>query len=157
MSRRRRSLKKNVSIDPRYNSPIIGLLINMIMKNGKKTLAQKIVYQAFQKLSEKLEKGDPLNILILALDNIRPKLEIKSRRVGGATYQVPIEVTYERQQSLAFRWLIKAALKRKGMSMNEALSSEIIDAYNNVGSVVKQKDDMHKMAQSNRAFAHLNW
>lgn len=126
------------------------------MNDGKKSVAQKIVYGAFERVSEKLEKGDPIDLLLGSLENIRPKLEVKSRRVGGTTYQVPLEIPFERQQSLAFRWLVTAARSRRG-SMNENLAAEILDAYNNTGVVVKKKDDMHRMAQANRAFAHLRW
>ncbi|MGF1450479.1 MAG: 30S ribosomal protein S7, partial [Opitutales bacterium] len=132
-------------------------LINIVMGQGKKSLAQRIVYGAFERVSEKLEKGDPVDLLLGSLENARPKLEVKSRRVGGATYQVPVELSYERQQSLALRWMVAAARARRGMSMREALATEIIDAYNNTGTVVKKKEDTHRMAQSNRAFAHLRW
>jgi small subunit ribosomal protein S7 len=127
------------------------------MKSGKRTLAERIVYGAFERVSEKLQKGDPVDLLMGAMENARPKLEVKSRRVGGATYQVPVEISFERQESLALRWLVDAANGRKGTPMREAIASEIIDAYNNTGSVVKKKEEMHKMAQANRAFAHLRW
>jgi small subunit ribosomal protein S7 len=127
------------------------------MKSGKRTLAERIVYGAFEKVSEKLQKGDPVDLLMGAMENARPKLEVKSRRVGGATYQVPVEISFERQESLALRWIVDAANGRKGIPMREAIASEIIDAYNNTGSVVKKKEEMHKMAQANRAFAHLRW
>lgn len=156
MSRRRRAEKREHAPDPRYNSPIVSHLINVVMRDGKKSTAQSIVYDAFERASEKLAKGDPSEILLGALENIRPKLEVKSRRVGGATYQVPLEISFERQQSLAYRWLVAAARSRRG-AMGENLASEIIDAYNNTGSVVKKKDDTHRMAQANRAFAHLRW
>jgi len=157
MSRRRRAEKRVRPADPRYNSPLVTHLISTIMREGKKTVAQRIVYSAFEKVSEKLEKGDPVDLLMGALENARPKLEVKSRRVGGATYQVPVEISFERQQSLAFRWLVDAALGRKGTPMREALAAEIIDAYNNTGTVVKKREDVHRMAQANRAFAHLRW
>ncbi len=156
MSRRRRAEKREHTPDPRYNSALVSHLINVVMKDGKKSKAQTIVYSAFERVSEKLGKGDPTDLLLGALDNIRPKLEVKSRRVGGATYQVPLEIPFERQQSLAYRWLVTAARSRRG-SMGENLAAEIIDAYNNTGSVVKKKDDTHRMAQANRAFAHLRW
>jgi small subunit ribosomal protein S7 len=127
------------------------------MNRGKKSTAQRIVYGAFERVSEKLEKGDPVDLLLGALENARPKLEVKSRRVGGATYQVPVEISYERQQSLAFRWMVTSAKSRKGTPMREALAQEIIDAYNNPGGVVKKKEETHRMAQANRAFAHLRW
>jgi small subunit ribosomal protein S7 len=157
MSRRRKAVKRQVTPDIRYSSPLVAHLVNVVMQDGKKNLAQRIVYGAFEKVSEKLEKGDPVDLLIGALENARPRLEVKSRRVGGATYQVPVEISYERQESLALRWIVSAATGRKGITMRDALANEIIDAYNNTGGVVKKKEDTHKMAQANRAFAHLRW
>lgn len=157
MSRRRRAVKREPIPDPRYNSTLVSGLVNLVMVRGKKSVAQRIVYGAFERVSEKLEKGDPIDLLLGALENARPKLEVKSRRVGGATYQVPLEISYERQQSLAFRWMVKSAKTRKGTPMREALAQEIIDAYNNTGAVVKKKEETHRMAQANRAFAHLRW
>ncbi len=157
MSRRHRATKRQSEPDIRYKSPLVAHLVNVIMKDGKKNLAQRIVYGAFEKVSEKLEKGDPVDLLIGALENARPRLEVKSRRVGGATYQVPVEISFERQESLALRWIVAAASGRKGIPMKDALAAEIIDAYNNTGNVVKKKEDTHKMAQANRAFAHLRW
>ena len=156
MSRRRRAKKRIVVPDPRYNSQIISRLINMVMRNGKKSLAQRITYEALVLVSEQLQKGDPAELLLGALDNIRPKLEVKSRRVGGATYQVPVEIPYERQQALAFRWLIDAAAA-KSVPMSKALAEEIINAFNNTGNVVRKKEEMHKAAQANKAFAHLRF
>lgn len=156
MSRRRQAEKRPHSPDPRYQSPLVSQLTNIVMLDGKKSTAQRIIYGAFEKVSEKLQKGDPVDTLLGALENTRPKLEVKSRRVGGATYQVPVEISFERQQSLALRWIVTAARSRRG-SMRDNLAAEIIDAYNNTGSVVKKKDDTHKMAQANRAFAHLRW
>jgi small subunit ribosomal protein S7 len=157
MSRRRRATHRTPVPDARYNSALVTHLINVIMKSGKKTVAERIVYGAFERVSEKLQKGDPVDLLMGAMENARPKLEVKSRRVGGATYQVPVEISFERQESLALRWIVDAATSRKGTAMREALAAEIIDAYNNTGSVVKKKEDTHKMAQANRAFAHLRW
>jgi small subunit ribosomal protein S7 len=157
MSRRRRAHHRPTVPDTRYNSTLVTHLINVIMKSGKKTVAERIVYGAFERVSEKLQKGDPVDLLMGAMENARPKLEVKSRRVGGATYQVPVEISFERQESLALRWIVDAATGRKGIAMREALAAEIIDAYNNTGSVVKKKEDTHKMAQANRAFAHLRW
>jgi small subunit ribosomal protein S7 len=150
MSRRRRATHRTTVPDVRYNSALVTHLINVIMKSGKRTLAERIVYGAFEKVSEKLQKGDPVDLLMGAMENARPKLEVKSRRVGGATYQVPVEISFERQESLALRWIVNAATSRKGTPMREAIAAEIVDAYNNTGSVVK-------MAQANRAFAHLRW
>jgi small subunit ribosomal protein S7 len=157
MSRRRRATHRTTVPDVRYNSALVTHLINVIMKSGKRTLAERIVYGAFEKVSEKLQKGDPVDLLMGAMENARPKLEVKSRRVGGATYQVPVEISFERQESLALRWIVNAATSRKGTPMREAIAAEIVDAYNNTGSVVKKKEEMHKMAQANRAFAHLRW
>ncbi len=157
MSRRHRAVKRTVVPDIRYQSPLVAHLVNVVMQKGKKNLAQRIVYGAFEKVSEKLEKGDPVNLLLGALENARPRLEVKSRRVGGATYQVPIEISFERQESLALRWLVAAASSRKGIPLKDALAAEIVDAYNNTGTVVKKKEDTHKMAQANRAFAHFRW
>jgi small subunit ribosomal protein S7 len=157
MSRRRKAVKRQVEKDPRYGSTLIAQLVNMIMQRGKKNLARSIVYGAIERVSEKLGKGDPVDLLLGALENSRPKVEVKSRRVGGATYQVPVEIPYERQHSLVFRWMIEFAQSRKGLPMDEALAQEVIDAYNNTGSVVKKKDDVQRMAQANRAFAHLRW
>jgi small subunit ribosomal protein S7 len=157
MSRRRRATHRPTVPDVRYNSALVTHLINVIMKSGKRTLAERIVYGAFEKVSEKLQKGDPVDLLMGAMENARPKLEVKSRRVGGATYQVPVEISFERQESLALRWIVDAANGRKGIPMREAIAAEIVDAYNNTGSVVKKKEEMHKMAQANRAFAHLRW
>jgi len=157
MSRRHRAEKREIIPDIRYSSPLVAHLINVIMERGKKSRAQRIVYGAFERVSEKLGKGDPVDLMIGALENARPRLEVKSRRVGGATYQVPVEISYERQESLALRWIVAAAGARKGTPMPDALAAEIVDAYNNTGTVVKKKEDTHKMAQANRAFAHLRW
>jgi small subunit ribosomal protein S7 len=157
MSRRHKAEKRQAAPDIRYNSTLVAHLVNVVMEDGKKNTAERIVYGAFEKVSEKLEKGDPVDLMIGALENARPRLEVKSRRVGGATYQVPVEISYERQESLALRWIVSAACGRKGVPMKDALASEIVDAYNNTGSVVKKKEDTHKMAQANRAFAHLRW
>jgi small subunit ribosomal protein S7 len=127
----------------------------MVMERGKKSLARAIVYKAIERVSEKLGKGNPVDLLLGALENARPKVEVKSKRVGGATYQVPVEVSYERQHTLVFRWMIEMASTKKGTPMRDALADEIVDAYNNTGAIVRKKDDMHRMAQANRAFAHL--
>ncbi len=156
MSRRRRADKREHIPDPRFGSSLVSHLISTVMVDGKRATSQKIVYSAIENVSEKLGKGDPIELLLGAMENIRPKLEVKSRRVGGTTYQVPIEIPFERQQSVAFRWLRDSARSRKG-PMKESLAQEIIDAYNNTGSIVKRREEMHRMAQSNRAFAHLRW
>jgi len=157
MSRRRKATKRAILPDPLHGSILISSLVNSVMFSGKKSLAQRIVYKSIEKMAEKVGKGNPIELVLGALENIRPKIEVKSRRVGGATYQVPIEVPFERQQSLAFRWVVNAASSRKGTPIADALANELIDAYNNTGSVVKKREETHKMAQANRAFAHLRW
>ena len=142
--------------DPIYNSKVVTKLVNHIMKDGKKGTAQKIIYNAFDIVKEKTGE-DPMVVFNKAMDNIKPGLEVKSRRVGGATYQVPVEVKPERAQALAFRWLAQYARLRGGHSMAENLANEIIDASNGTGASVKKKDDTHKMAEANKAFAHYRW
>ena len=154
---RRGTIKKRKSKpDHFFNSTLISRFINLVMKKGKKSVAEKIVYGAMEQVKEK-SKDDPLKMFEKAVENVRPVLETKSRRVGGATYQVPIEVPLNRSTSLAVRWLIRYAQERVGKSMVQKLSSEIIDAANNRGGAIKKKEDMHKMAESNRAFAHYRW
>jgi len=154
--RRRRAPKRGLRPDPKYNSPVIGHFINIIMKNGKKTIAQKIVYKALDIISQKL-KEDPLKIFFAALDNARPRLEVRPRRIGGATYQVPLEVSEERGISIALRWIVDIASSKKGKPMYIKLADELISAYKNEGSVIKKREDTHKMAEANRAFAHFKW
>ena len=157
MSRRRRAEHRPQRPDSRYNSPVVNRLINTVMWRGKKATAQRIVYRAFTLLREKASKGDPIEVLTKALENVKPRVEVKSRRVGGATYQVPVEVTVERQLSVALRWMVRLADGRKGVPMPKALADEIFDAFNGQGAAVKKRDDVHKMAQANKAFAHLRW
>jgi len=156
MPRRGTVKKRKPQPDHFYNSTIISVFVNTILKKGKKNTAQKIVYTAMERVKQKA-KEDPLKIFEKAVENVRPVLETKSRRVGGATYQVPIEVALNRSTSLAVRWLIRYARDRAGKSMEEKLSAEIMDAANNRGGAVKKKEDIHKMAESNRAFAHYRW
>ena len=154
--RKRRAVKRDVLADPIYNSKLVTKIINTIMIDGKKGTAQKIFYGAMDIVKEKTSQ-EPMDVLNKALENIMPQLEVKSRRVGGANYQVPVEVKPERAQALAFRWLINYARLRNGHSMAEKLANEIIDASNGVGASVKKKDDTHKMAEANKAFAHYKW
>ena len=156
MSRKRSAPKKIPIIDSRYKSTIIPKLINSIMYDGKKTIAEKIVYDALEKIKTKT-KDEPINIFNDAIKNVRPAVEVRSRRVGGATYQVPVEVKSKRSQALALRWLIDASRKRKDKKMSDKIFNEIYDAYQNRGSAIKKKEDMHKMAESNKAFAHFRW
>jgi len=132
-------------------------MVNTVMRDGKKSVAERVVYGAFDLISEKLKDKNPIDVLQAAMDNVKPRLEVKSRRVGGANYQVPIEVSSDRQEALALRWMIDYAKARKGTAMMQALASEIVDASNNTGAAVKKREDMHKMAQANRAFAHYRW
>ena len=156
MPRRGFVAKREVMPDPMYNSVIVTRLINNIMLDGKKGGAQKIVYDAFDIVKEKSGK-DPLEVFTQAMDNIMPVLEVKARRVGGATYQVPMEVRPERRQTLGLRWLTNYARLRNEKTMRERLANEILDAINNSGAAVKKKDDTHKMAEANKAFAHYRW
>jgi len=142
--------------DPRYNSALVTRMINTVMRSGKKSTAERIVYGALDVIAEKNKDKSPLDVVNVAMDNIKPKLEVKSRRVGGANYQVPVEVAPSRQEALALRWIIDFAGGRKG-GMMKALAGEIMDAANNTGAAVKKREDMHKMAQANRAFAHYRW
>ena len=156
MSRKRSAPKKISTVDSKYKSTIIPKLINSIMYDGKKTIAEKIVYDALEKIKSKT-KDEPINIFNDAIKNVRPTVEVRSRRVGGATYQVPVEVKTKRSQALALRWLIDASRKRKDKKMSDKIFNEIYDAYQNRGSAIKKKEDMHKMAESNKAFAHFRW
>ena len=156
MSRKRSAPKKVFITDPKYKSTIIPKLINSIMYDGKKTIAEKIIYEAMEKIKTK-SKDEPINIFNEAINNIRPTVEVRSRRVGGATYQVPVEVKSNRSQALAIRWLIDASRKRKDKKMSDRIFNEIYDAYQSRGSAIKKKEDTHKMAESNKAFAHFRW
>ncbi len=157
MSRRNRAAKREVLPDPMYNSTVVTKLVNQIMLDGKKGIAFGIVYSAFDIIKEKMGE-EPMTIFTQALENIKPVLETKSRRVGGATYQVPMEIRPERRQTLAIRWLVMFARKRGGeKEMDKKLASEILDAYNNAGGAIKKKDEMHRMAEANKAFAHFKW
>ena len=156
MSRKKRAPKKNLIIDPVYKSTIIPKLINSIMYDGKKTVAEKIVYEAIDKIKSKV-KEEPIKVFNDAIDNLKPTVEVKSRRVGGATYQVPVEVKLKRSQTLGLRWLIDASRKRKDKKMSDKIFNEIFDAYQNRGSAIKKKEDTHRMAESNKAFAHFRW
>ena len=156
MPRRGNVAKRDVLADPLYNSKMVTRLINNIMLDGKKGVAQKVVYGAFDIIKEKTDK-DPMEVYTQALENIMPSLEVKARRVGGATYQVPIEVRPERRQTLGLRWLTTYARARGEKTMKERLAGELMDAANNTGSAVKKREDTHKMAEANKAFAHYRW
>ena len=157
MARRKRVYKKPELRDSRYDSSVVAKLVNRLMYDGSRSTAERIVYAAIDKVNDGALTVDPLEILNRAVENAKPRLEVKSRRVGGATYQVPLEVAPDRSESLAMRWLINFARKRKGVPMHLALANEIRDASTNPGNAVRKRDDVHKMAQANRAFAHFRW
>lgn len=155
--RRRRVPKRKVIPDPKFDSEIVAKFVNALMLKGKKSKAEGIVYGAFEIIKQKLNDPDPLKIFYKALDNVRPRLEVKPRRIGGATYQVPVEVKQDRGTSIAIRWVRDFAKQKKGRSMKERLAEELLSAYKGEGASVKKRDDMHKMAESNKAFAHFRW
>ena len=156
MSRKKRAPKRIFYPDPKFGSVVLSKFINFLMYDGKKTKAEKIIYTALDKIKEKT-KEDPIKVFNDAVNNIRPNLEVRSRRVGGATYQVPVEVKTKRSQTLALRWLLDATRKRKNKSMSDKLINELMDAYQKKGSAIKKREDTHKMAESNKAFAHFRW
>ncbi|MCG2712159.1 MAG: 30S ribosomal protein S7 [Candidatus Omnitrophica bacterium] len=154
--RRRRAVKRQIQPDPKYNSILVTKLVNMVMSKGKKSIAERIVYSAFEVLEQKTSKN-ALEVFKKSLDNARPLLEVKARRVGGATYQVPIEIRQDRGTIVALRWIRNFARARKGKPMQEKLAQELLDAYKGEGSVIKKREDTHKMAEANKAFAHYRW
>ena len=156
MPRRGNVPKREILPDPLYNSILVTKLVNSVMLDGKKGVAQKVVYGAFEIIKEKTDK-DPMEVYAQAMENIMPSLEIKARRVGGATYQVPIEIRPERRQTLALRWIVDFSRKRGEKTMAERLAAELMDAANNTGAAVKRKEEMHRMAEANKAFAHYRW
>lgn len=155
--RRKKSVQREIAPDPKYSSLTAAKFINNLMRKGEKSIAQKIFYNSLNLLTKKLKKDKPIEILEEAIKNTSPLLEVKSRRVGGATYQVPYEVKGRRREALAMRWIIEAAKKKKGRTMAEKLAQELADAFNNTGEAVKKKEDTHRVAEANRAFAHLAW
>jgi small subunit ribosomal protein S7 len=158
MPRKFKSTEGFLKPDPRYKSMLLSKFINTLMLDGKKSVTQGVVYDALEMIRDKMgEKTDPAEVFRQAIENIKPKVEVRSRRVGGATYQVPVEVTRKRQQALAFRWLRIAARARKGMPMARRLAEELMAAYRHEGAAIKTREDTHKMAEANKAFAHLAW
>ena len=155
--RRRRADKREVNPDPKFNQKTVSRFINILMIDGKKWNAERIIYGSLDILQQKTQKADVIEVLTKALDNVRPLLELKSRRVGGATYQIPVEVRGDRGVQLAMRWMRNAARSRKGKPMEQRLADEILDAYNGQGTSVKKKEEIHKMAEANRAFSHYRW
>ena len=157
MSRRRKAEKRDVIPDPKYNDRVLSRFINIVMFDGKKSVAEKIVYDALNIASSKLKVKNPIDLFKTALSNVKPGIEVRSRRVGGATYQVPVEVRNDRAQALAIRWIVDASRKRNEKSMVDRLAQELADANEKKGASVKKKEDTHKMAEANRAFAHYRW
>ena len=157
MSRRRRAVKREVRPDAKFGNPLVTRLVSTVMKCGKKSTAERIVYGALDEIVVKSQSANPVEILKRAVDNAKPRIETKPRRVGGATYQVPLEVTGERQASLALRWMVTFADNRKGVPMSQALATEIMEAYQGQGNAIRKRDEVHKMAQANKAFAHFRW
>jgi small subunit ribosomal protein S7 len=157
MSRRRQAEKRPLVEDAKYHSALVTRVVNTIMQGGNKSTAQRIVYGAFDTIAEKNPQSSPLEILQRAVDNAKPRIETKARRVGGATYQVPLEIPTDRQLALAVRWIVDFADARKGTPMQQALAAEIIEAYQGQGNAIRKRDEVHKMAQANKAFAHFRW
>ena len=157
MPRRKLVAKRQITPDPRFNSVLVSKFINGLMERGKKSVARSIFYGAMDIVAKKIGDNEPIEVFEKAMDKVRPRVEVKSRRVGGATYQVPIEVRTERRNALAIRWLVDYSAKRSGQTMSEKLAGELMDAYNNRGSAVKKREDTHKMADANKAFAHYRW
>ena len=156
MARRRRAEKRELTPDPKYNSELVARVINSIMERGKKSVAERIVYGALGQIETTMSEN-PLEVLVKAVDNMKPRVEVRSRRVGGATYQVPVEINRNRQLALALRWLVNYSKARRGVPMEKSVAMELMDAFKNQGNVIKKRDDTHKMAQANKAFAHYAW
>ena len=157
MSRRRQAIKRPMVKDGKFQSTLVTRLVNTVMISGKKSTAQRIVYGAFDSISEKNPASNPIEILQRAVDNAKPRIETKPRRVGGATYQVPLEIPSDRQNALALRWIVEFADSKKGVPMKAALAAEILEAYQGQGNAIRKRDEVHKMAQANKAFAHFRW
>lgn len=157
MARRRKATKKPLPADSIHDSTLVTRLVNVVMRDGKRSLAQKVVYSALDNVGQRHPNSSPVEVLQRAIDNSKPRLEVKARRVGGATYQVPVEVPQDRQMALAVRWLVNFADRRKGLPMRDALASEILEAAQGQGHAIRKRDEVHKMAQANKAFAHFRW
>lgn len=157
MPRRKLVAKRQISPDPRFNSVLVSKFINGLMERGKKTVARSVFYDAMDIVAGRISEDEPLAVFEKAMEKVRPRVEVKSRRVGGATYQVPVEVRPERRNALAIRWLVSFSSKRSGRAMSEKLAGELMDAYNSRGAAVKKREDTHKMAEANKAFAHYRW
>jgi small subunit ribosomal protein S7 len=156
MGRKKKTIDRGILPDPKYNSVVVSKFVNRMMWEGKRSLGLRIIHDALEILKTKTDK-EPLEVFLKALDNVKPIIEVKSRRVGGATYQVPVEIRETRREALGMRWIINAARTRSGKGMCDRLASELLDAYNNTGTAIKKKEDTHKMAEANKAFAHYRW
>jgi len=156
MGRKKKTIDRGILPDPKYNSVVISKFVNRMMWEGKRSLGLRIIHEALDVLKSKTDK-EPLEVFLKALDNVKPIIEVKSRRVGGATYQVPVEIRETRREALGMRWIIAAARARSGKGMGDRLAAELLDAYNNTGTAFKKKEDTHKMAEANKAFAHYRW
>ena len=156
MGRKKKTIDRGLAPDPKYNSVIVSKFVNRMMWEGKRSVGLRIVHEALGILGSKTEK-EPLEVFLKAIENVKPQIEVKSRRVGGATYQVPVEIRESRREAMGMRWLISAARSRSGRGMDERLAAELLDAYNNTGTAFKKKEDTHKMAEANKAFAHYRW
>lgn len=157
MARRHSAVKRELTLDPKFNSEVVTRLISYTMRQGKKSIAEGIVYGAIEQIQSKIEEADPLDVLTQAIENVKPRVEVRSRRVGGSTYQVPVEVSRNRQLALALRWIVQFSGARKGVPMEKALAGELMDAYKNQGNAIRKREDTHRMAQANKAFAHYAW
>lgn len=157
MSRRRRAFKRRSIPDPIYQSVTLAKFINKLMYGGKKSVARRIVYRALDQFAQKIKTDNPLEIFERAIENAKPSLEVKTRRIGGANYQVPVEIPNDRRTAMAMQWIIANSRAKPGRSMEDALANELMDCYNNQGSTIKKKDDTHRMAEANKAFAHYKW
>jgi small subunit ribosomal protein S7 len=156
MGRKKKTIDRGIGPDPKYNSVVVSKFVNRMMWEGKRSVGLRIVHDAIEALKGKTDR-EPLEVFLKALDNVKPMIEVKSRRVGGATYQVPVEIRESRREALGMRWIITAARARSGRGMNERLAAELLDAFNNTGTAFKKKEDTHKMAEANKAFAHYRW
>ena len=156
MGRKKKAIDRGILPDPKYNSVVLSKFVNRMMWEGKRSIGLRIVHDALEKLQQKADK-DPLEVFLKAIDNVKPLVEVKSRRVGGATYQVPVEIRESRREALGMRWIISAARARSDHEMGERLAAELLDAFNNTGTAFKKKEDTHRMAEANKAFAHYRW
>jgi len=157
MGRKKKTLDRGILPDPKYNSAVVSKFVNRMMWEGKRSVALRIVHHALSGLQVKITDKEPLEVFLTAINNVKPLVEVKSRRVGGATYQVPVEIRESRREALGMRWIINAARSRSGRGMDERLTAELLDAYNSTGTAFKKKEDTHKMAEANKAFAHYRW